>query len=88
MLPYYRITVLPCYQYELSLFPADSCLKCEGSITVERTGWLHPHLRLGVDTLGRPGVRDAAPAGGQQDEDGVEVISAAGGGVQHLAALT
>ena len=87
---HYTVTMLPlhCYLYELSLFPAVSGLKCEGSVAVERTGWLHPHLRLGVDTLGRLGVRDAAPAGGQQDEDGVEVSPATGGRVQHPTALS
>ena len=40
-----------------------------------------------MDTLGRQGVREAAPAGGQQDEDGVEVSPALGGGVQLSAAL-
>ena len=80
--------MFPCYLYELSLFPTVSCLKCEGSVAVERTGWLHPHLRLGVDTLGRPGVRDAAPAGGQQDGDCLEVGPATGGGEQHRAPLT
>ena len=76
-----------CYLYELSLLPARPGLKCEGSVAVQRTGGLHPHLGLGVDTLGRQGVRDVAPAGWQQDEDGVEVSPALGGGVQLSAAL-
>ena len=77
-----------CYLYELSLLPALPGLKCEGSVAVQRTGGLHPHLGLGVDTLGWPGVRHAGPAGGQQDEDCVEVGPALGGGVEHGAALT
>ena len=75
------------YLYELSLFSTVSSLQSEGSVAIQRTGRLHPHLRLGVDTLGRHGVREAAPAGGQQDEDCVEVSPAIGGGVQHLAPL-
>ena len=40
-----------------------------------------------MDTLGRAGVRDAAPVARQEDEDCVEASPAKGGGVQRLAAL-
>ena len=73
--------------YELCLLATVPGLESEGSVAVERTGGLHPHLRLLVDTLPGESLRHVGPAGGEQDVDSVNVGPALGRVVQHLATL-
>ena len=74
--------------YELSLVPTVSSLDSEGRVTVQRAAGLHSDLSVLVNTLAWLGVRDAAPAGGDQDGHAVQVSPASAGGVQHSATLS
>ena len=74
--------------YELSLVTTVSGLDSEGRVTVQRAGGLHSDLSVLVNTLARLGVLHTAPAGGDEDGDGVDVSPASAGGVKNSAALT
>ena len=73
--------------YELSLVTTVSGLDSEGRVTVQRAGGLHSDLSVLVNTLARLGVLHTAPAGGDEDGDGVDVSPASAGGVEHTASL-